>query len=44
MAARITTIGEWECPPMAEALEIAGIWPLKVYIQQSQYTIEVQVS
>ena len=43
ITARHTTSGEWEWPLLVEALETAGIWPIKEYIQQRQATIAVQV-
>ena len=43
MAQRITS-REWEPPPVAEALETAGIWPIEEYIQQRQATVAVQVA
>ena len=35
MTAQHTTIGEWECPPLAEVVDTSGIWPIKKYIQMS---------
>ena len=32
MTARHSVIGEWEWPPVAEALETAVLWPIKKYI------------
>ena len=43
MTAQNMTGGECEWPPVAEALETAGIWPIKEYIQLSQDTV-TQVS
>ena len=36
--------GEWEWPPVAEALETAGLWPIKEYIQRRQDTVAAQVA
>ena len=44
MTARRTTSGEWECPPVANVLETAGLWPIKEDIKQSQDTIAEQVT
>ena len=44
MKARRITIEEWEWPPVHEALETAGIWPIKENIQQRQDTVAVQVA
>ena len=43
MTARRTTSGEWECPPVAEALDTSGIWPIKEYIQRRQANVAAQV-
>ena len=37
--AQLMMSGEWEWPPVAEALETAGIWPSKENIQQRQATL-----
>ena len=39
-----TKIGNWEWHPVAEALETAGLWPIKEYIQQRSDTVKVQVA
>ena len=44
MTARLTTSGEWECPPVAEALDTTGIWPIKEYIHRRYLTVAVQVA
>ena len=34
------TLGvEWQWPPVADALEISSLWPIKEYIQRQQATI-----
>ena len=33
MTDQCTEVREWEYPPVADALEYAGIWPIKEYIQ-----------
>ena len=38
------TSGEWECPPVDEALETDGLFPIKEYIHQRQATVEVKVT
>ena len=35
--------GEWVCPPVTNALETTGIWPIKEYIQRRYTTIAAQV-
>ena len=30
----------WECPPVEEALEAAGLWPMKEYTRRRKVTIE----
>ena len=42
MTAQCTT--SWECPPVAEALETSGPWPIKEYIQHRQDTVAEQVA
>ena len=41
--ARRTEIGKWEWPPVAEALETAGVCPIEEYIQQIQDNVAAQV-
>ena len=36
--------GEWEFPPVADAMEAAWIWPIKEYIQRRQVTIAAQMA
>ena len=40
---RRTAIGEWEWSLVAEALEAAGLWTIKEYIQLRQVTVAAQV-
>ena len=40
--AQCTTGGEWEWPPVDEALKTSGIWKIKEYIQWRQDTSVVQ--
>ena len=35
--------GEWHYPPLAEALEEAGLFPLRTYVQRRQDTITRQI-
>ena len=42
--AQLTTGGEWDWYPVAEALETSGICPIKEYIQQRQDTVAAQVA
>ena len=42
--ARRTATGKCEWPPLAEALENAGLCPIKEYIQQIQDTVAAQVA
>ena len=42
--ARHTEVGEWEYPPVVDALKAAGIWPIKEYIQIWKTTIAAQVA
>ena len=37
------TSGEWECPPVDEALDIYRLCPIKEYIQRRQATVAAQV-
>ena len=39
-----TRSGEWEWPPVAEALETAGLCLIKEYIQWRQDTVVAQVA
>ena len=39
MTDQCTEVREWEYPPVADALEYAGIWPIKEYIQILQAII-----
>ena len=41
--AQRNTSGDWEWSPVANAMDTAGIWPTKEYIQWIQSTIAVQV-
>ena len=43
MALQRMTGREWEWPQVAEALETAGLWTIKEYIQQRQDTGAAQV-
>ena len=36
--------GEWELPPVVHAPYIAGLWPIKYYIQQWQAAVAVNIS
>ena len=39
------TLGvEWQWPPVADALEISSLWPIKEYIQRQQATITEHIS
>ena len=40
--AQVTTGGEWDCPPLAEALDISGMFTIKEYIHKRQDTVERQ--
>ena len=40
---RRVTSGEWEWPPVAEVLEISGLWTIKEYIHLRQATVAAQV-
>ena len=42
--ARRMAIGKWEWPPVAEALETAGLCLIKEYIQWRQDTVVAQVA
>ena len=42
MARRVQ--GEWEYPPLDQALERAGLWPMKEYIRRRQATIEEYIA
>ena len=42
--ARRMAIGKWEWPPLAEALDTAGVCPIKEYIYQIQDTVAAQVA
>ena len=44
MTERRTMSGEGGWPPMAEALDTAGIWPIKEYIQRKKYNVVVQAA
>ena len=44
MTARRTTSGEWDWTPVADALETAGLWPIKKYIQRRHSTIEAPMA
>ena len=44
MMACHTKSGWWEWPPLAEALETAGLWIIKEYMQQCKSTVEAQVA
>ena len=44
MTSQLMKIGKWEWPLVADALDTAGIWPIKEYIQRSQDTIAAQVA
>ena len=44
MMDRHTEYGEWEYPPVADALEDAGIFPIKEYIKIWKATITSQVA
>ena len=35
---------EWEWPPVADSLEIVGIYPIEEYIQRQQATITVHIT
>ena len=35
---------EWELPPVDDALDTAGLWPIKEYIQRRQATFVAQVA
>ena len=44
MMDRRTTGGEWECLPLDDAVETAGLCPIKEYIHRSQATIVALVA
>ena len=44
MTARRTESGKWEWPPVIEALDTVGLWPIKECIQRRQVTVAAQMS